>query len=943
MPLTLITGRANTGKTGRALEIYRETLDHGFAPTLVVPSRPDAERVVSELASDHALGVAAETFDQLVAERWGEVGDGRAIVTPAQRGALVRRASVAAGAGGAGFARLVGRVVQHMAAGGELWRGFSLPEGDARPVAVAASAYGRELTSRGLIEPAEAAYATSRSMRPGDTIIFHRFSDLTPAQEDFVVTASDAGADVIVTLTWESGFGPTEALDPLIARLGEVAASEHIPPGRGHTADPELRRIEEELFARPTPAPGGGTVSFLMGEGPEAEADIIAGHVRDLIGGGVSPESIAVVFRDPRPRAGTIRRAFAEAGLKVDLDTTLRFDDIPFGKAFVRVTRFLAHGRRADLLSLIRSGYFCDDGRRARELVRGWLQRGVASRDELLEGAGRCCPTQRRLWNELTGAARDTHRLAGLWDELAIEMLAQRHLQPWDEGVLALDSLARSSLARLLDDVASLDGEELQPANLAALLEDQRIGVREVERRGAVQIVSAERIRGRRFETVVVGGLNAGEFPASREDALASDALAPLWDAAGVRPPARREAADERALLYAVLTRARSSLALSRRVAGGAGEDVGPSVFWEQLRDFYRDPAAEDYEEPLPEDRTMRLDETGLRAHVTSSLRAELRAGACSAPGELREDAASRVNAAAARAFRATGSQDTRVVDTRRPERFSPSALETYCRCPHLWFLTREIGDSGIEYESNALLKGSVAHTALQTFYADRLGSRPTDGLAETDLVAHARAVVEQAVDAERVPAGEQPQVVLDVVPAVVRSLRSDAGLLPDYTTARAEWSFGWGDVPEVELGPYGLRGRVDRIDAAGDRAIVIDYKLGSVSGFAANRLREATAIQTLLYAHAVESALGLRVVGSFYRGLADGKTRGIGDGDALAAVGLSENDLVSAAQYRESIEWALDEASRAAEGIHAGRIERTPGDHCDHCPVHGWCEAGER
>ena len=47
MPLALLVGPANAGKVARLLDRYLETIDR--EPVLVVPNRPDRERVELEL------------------------------------------------------------------------------------------------------------------------------------------------------------------------------------------------------------------------------------------------------------------------------------------------------------------------------------------------------------------------------------------------------------------------------------------------------------------------------------------------------------------------------------------------------------------------------------------------------------------------------------------------------------------------------------------------------------------------------------------------------------------------------------------------------------------------------------------------------------------------------------------------------------------------------
>jgi ATP-dependent helicase/DNAse subunit B len=65
--LTLIVGPANVGKVALLLERYRTALAHGHEPFLIVPNRPDVERVERELLADGGALVGGEigTFDDL--------------------------------------------------------------------------------------------------------------------------------------------------------------------------------------------------------------------------------------------------------------------------------------------------------------------------------------------------------------------------------------------------------------------------------------------------------------------------------------------------------------------------------------------------------------------------------------------------------------------------------------------------------------------------------------------------------------------------------------------------------------------------------------------------------------------------------------------------------------------------------------------------------------
>src|SRR5437763_11542264 len=92
MALALITGPANAGKVALLLERYLEQLER--EPFLIVPNRPDVERVERELLQQAGalLGGEIGTFDDLFA-RIARTADGaRPVASDVQRALLTRRA-----------------------------------------------------------------------------------------------------------------------------------------------------------------------------------------------------------------------------------------------------------------------------------------------------------------------------------------------------------------------------------------------------------------------------------------------------------------------------------------------------------------------------------------------------------------------------------------------------------------------------------------------------------------------------------------------------------------------------------------------------------------------------------------------------------------------------------------------------------------------------------
>ena len=79
MPLHLISGRANAGKSGVAYARLRDAVAAGSQAILVLPTMPDVIRARREFAKSTPLGLAVSTFPSLVSSLWGEWGDGRVV------------------------------------------------------------------------------------------------------------------------------------------------------------------------------------------------------------------------------------------------------------------------------------------------------------------------------------------------------------------------------------------------------------------------------------------------------------------------------------------------------------------------------------------------------------------------------------------------------------------------------------------------------------------------------------------------------------------------------------------------------------------------------------------------------------------------------------------------------------------------------------------------
>src|SRR4051812_3491977 len=129
MALTLLAGPANAGKVALLLERYLAELAR--EPYLIVPNRPDVDRVERELLrhSGALLGGEIGTFDDLFDRVARGDADRRPVLTDAQRVLVARRAIGAVPLNGLGAsARFGGFVDSLLQALGELESGLTGPE-----------------------------------------------------------------------------------------------------------------------------------------------------------------------------------------------------------------------------------------------------------------------------------------------------------------------------------------------------------------------------------------------------------------------------------------------------------------------------------------------------------------------------------------------------------------------------------------------------------------------------------------------------------------------------------------------------------------------------------------------------------------------------------------------------------------------------------------------
>jgi RecB family exonuclease len=985
VPLRLIHGPPNSGKRGEVLRSFGDALDRD--PVLVVPTTDDVFDFERELcAAGGLLGGSAMTFGALfrtVATAAGTPPG--AELSPAQR---LRAVAVAIeqGRGRLGplrrsatrprFASALERLLGELQATGvepeEVEASAATLEGSAY-LGDVATLYGgyEEVRCRAGRSDAHgiARKAIGQLRRDGcfwgeRPVFLYGFDDLTENQFELVVALAGQ-TEVTVALPYEAGNAALEARGRLLGRLrGGIEVTDEVVMAAdpGNTLSPLLFHLAISFGApQPKRAEPDGSLTLLRSAGTRAEAEAIAAHVSRLVHGGADPAEIAIALRDPSRRGGEIAAALEANGIAAALEAELPVARTSVGGTLIALLEAEFGGRRAaDFLRYLRGPSGFSPGR------VDWFERRLRRRRV------RDAETALLLWQGEGGEPpRDILRLRAAAErgsaELAAEVaalagrMAARPLRDEEDGPPprrgdGLELRAAGAIASALSDLAELG--DLAPASgeLAEVVEglDFRVWSGPVE--GRVRIASPYRLRAGRFDHVVVGSLQDGEFP--RRDGGGDPFLSDSQRQALGLDPRRDSEAEERYLFHACLALPRRSLVLSYRDSDENGAAAARSPLIDDVRALLAPAPQGAVADPVEEEITVSRDlaqvvaplaeapsedELGraLAAHGPAADGLSLLAQA-GVEGELAERLFARVTAArrAESASRAPGplTNPAALDSLAAVPAYGGTTLEEFDVCSYRWFAGHELDPQLLDPAPDPLVQGGLMHAALERLYRERPGGdplpRPGSLAAWTqrgrDLVAE--------IVAER-ELGDHPAeraIVRRVERLLERFLAEEAeretgGFEPWLLEAR----FGEhpdAERPALDLGGWGLHGAVDRVDRCGDGgAVVIDYKLAA-QVTPREKFEEKAKLQLPLYLLAVAEHWGAEPVGALYhplRGTSSRRPRGVvssAAADGLAGYGLYAGDVIDPGELEDLLADARRRASAIVARMRSGDIRRDPG-----------------
>jgi ATP-dependent helicase/DNAse subunit B len=955
--LSLLAGPANAGKVALLLERYLARLDD--EPTLIVPNASDVDRVERDLLARCGclFSGSIETFDRLFERLVRDDPAKRRVAGDAERAVIIRRLlrtaplnGLSRSAATGGFAdtllQTIGELEQGLLDPGDLDGDLASLYGLYRSELDRLGVWDRDLVRRRAVE----RLATKLDAWHGEPVFAYGFEDLTGA-EWTLLEALAGRTDVEVSLPYEPGRIAFASLARTADDLASLASGrvQELPPRSSEYQHPALAHLERALFDESPPPPPAldAAVRFLEGAGARGSLELVGEELLELIRSGVRPEQIALVAPSVDSWRGPLETVLGALEVPYAVESRVRLGTTPIGHALLQLLRYAwGDAGRRELFGFLRSPY-SGLARSSVDYVEGRLRgRAIHTPARVEEEAEKLREAPIPALAELR-AAEDP--VDAIRDQLRAMLRAAYGTDAPPAGeVSRLDLRAYGHVLQLLTELGRLDATRDE---VIAALERCEVRLASSGEAGRVAVLDLMRARTRRFEVVFVLGLEEGSLPRrSRTSPFLDDDRRRELGGRLERPD---QVSRDRYLFYTACTRAVRRLYLVREAATDEGTPREPSPFWEEVAAvFDRDDVVHATTRRPLSALTWSLD------HAPSE-RERLRALSLLAAS----DADQAVVLAAAngwerRLARARGAlrRETRLRSEalravyEAKSMFSVTELERFADCSSAWLFERVISPRTIDAEADAMLRGSVAHSALHKFYAGlpkELGSDRVVPENVEQAVGFLRRCLDDALrggvrlELTELQAAELEEGLWRDLEGFVRDeAASPLALVP----RQFEVAFGSDrSAPQLQRGlqlgdGIYLSGKIDRIDVDpfSARGIVQDYKSGR-SAHSAKQIDEELKLQIPLYMLVLRDLVGIEPLGGVYRALAGARvTRGLLSADAADDLpGFQRNDYLDDEAFWGLVDTARERALGYAQRIRAGDIRHDPKGGT--CPT--WCD----
>ena len=957
MGLSLLAGPANAGKVAHLLDRYVARLDD--EPILIVPNASDVDRVERDLLARCGCLFSGEieTFDRLFARIVRDDPAGCRVVGEAERALIVRRLLRTAPLNGLARSAATGGFADTLLPTlGEREQGLVDPSDLEDDLASLYTLYHSELDrcrlwDRDLLHR-RAAERVAKELDAwhGEPVFAYGFEDLTGAQW-LLLQALAGRTDVEVSLPYEPGRIAFASLQRTADDLAALASGNvrELPPRSGEYQHPALAHLERSLFdeSPPPPPPLDAAVRFLEGAGSRGALELVGDELLQLIRSGVSPDQIALVAPSVDAWRGPLETVLGALEVPYAVESHVRLGATPIGHALLQLLRYAwGDEGRQELFAYLRSPY-SGLGRSSVDYVEGRLRgRAIHTPARVEEEAEKLREAPVPALAELR-AADDPVEAVRVQLRAMLRAAYGTEAPPAGE-VSRLDLRAYGHVLELLTE---LGGLEPTREELIAALERCEVRLSSAGEAGRVAVLDLMRARTRRFEVVFVLGLEEGSLPRrSRTSPFLDDDRRRALGARLERPD---QVSRDRYLFYTACTRAVRRLYLVREAATDEGTPREPSPFWEEVAAvFDRDDVAHATTRRPLSALTWPLEEAPSERERLRSL------SLLSASDADQAIVLAEANDWARRLTRARGalnretrlrSEALRAVYGAR-SMFSVTELERFADCSSAWLFERVISPRTIDAQADAMLRGSVAHSALHKFYAGLPKELGSDRVVPEN-VEQAAGFLRRCLD-DALRGGVRLELTELQAAELEESLWRDLeGFVRDEAASPLQllprqFEVGFGSdrsAQHLQRGlPLGdgifLSGKIDRIDVDpfSARGIVQDYKSGR-SAHSAKQIDEELKLQIPLYMLVLRDLVGIEPLGGVYRALAGARvTRGLLSADAADDLpGYQRNDYLDGDAFWGLVDTARERALGYAQRIRAGDVRHDPKGGT--CPT--WCD----
>ncbi len=791
---------------------------------------------------------------------------------------------------------------------------------------------------------------------------------------------------------------------------------EELKPGEGsHVA---FRLFDEERETRHGPLPKDWRCKILSSFGADDEIAAVAKEILRLVSDErMAFEEIGVVARGLESYVSRIKEIFRAHQIPATGSAEEPLVQFPLAKAVTLFINLRSRDYlRSHLIDLVSSPYFNSDPLCAEAIhprpdlwdlltrrigiskgIEEWrrLQR-YSSRDLIVSEVwdedhprvARIAAAQiRALWSLIEGLHRDLSalpkeaswtRYVGAWKELLEKYLGISTGNPKPRSP---EERCSDAIVDILDKLAGLDAVDAKISlnyftqTYQRWLERSAVPLGDENIKG-VAVMNAMAARGLSFRALFIVGLNEGVFPRTiREDAFLRDREREIFERdLGYKVSQKLAGFDEEKLIFTLLVgAARERLYCLYQRSDETGRVLAPSWYLDELRRALRESAAAQLQEItiprgiadkaekepfnrsdllLPEELAVQLSLEGKDPTClidTCSLSADFY--------KQGRQVVERLDLSSARLDGFDGVVGPLSYWSRFSKNgISPTALETYARCPFQFFAGRVLGLERLERPEeitgpSVAEFGELGHLILKSFYQELIDRDYFAGQV-LDLQTILKAVAQRSfADYEsKNPVGyplaweSLQESLIELLSQVVtldleelsRSGYRPIALETDLTEQLQE------DWPEPLQG-LTIYGRMDRIDRqpAENGLRVIDYKFkfgGSSSASDRDLYRSALRGEKLQPPFYL--LLGNRLAAQKEIKLTGGTTEAV---FYYLAPRWSEGPLVKHAFDADGLRGNLGEKIKGtlaylAKGIQEGRFFIQPGDYCRHCEVSEIC-----